>query len=166
MSEETINIIPLYEEISGKDSAVQFNMDTPSFKEEKKPEEKEVIPDEKPRKGKNFAKPLINIISGNIFTREEVLKHLPYVLFLAFIALLYIANGYYAEDTVRQLNKASNELKELRSEYITTKSDLMYISKQSEVANMAEKKNLGLKESIVPPQKIVGQMFCLFPALL
>lgn len=154
--EETVNIIPLYEE-----KVPELNPEGPAKAEiaspggETKTEVQEKIPEAKPGKRKNFAKPLINIISGNIFTREEVVKHLPFVLFLAFIALLYIANGYYAEDTVRQLNKAGTELKELRSEYITTKSELMYISKQSEVANMAEKKNLGLKESLVPPQKIV-----------
>lgn len=154
--EETINIIPLYEEkVPSGNSVEQAKAEIAFSKEEKKTEGQDEISETKPGKGKNFAKPLINIISGNIFTRDEVVKHLPFVLFLALIALLYIANGYYAEDTVRQLNKAGTELKELRSEYITTKSELMYISKQSEVANMAGEKNLGLKESIVPPQKIV-----------
>lgn len=156
MAEEIVNIIPLYnEEIPIQHSEMQTKVEISPSKEEKKVEDKEKVPEEKSKKGKSFAKPLINIISGNIFTKEEVVKHLPYVLFLAFIALLYIANGYYAEDTVRELNKAGTELKELRSEFITTKSDLMYISKQSEVAKMAEKKNLGLKESLVPPKKIV-----------
>ena len=156
MSEE-INIIPLYEdEAVKKNPEPQLKSEFPlPLKEEQKSEAGENVQESKSNKGKNFAKPLISVISGNIFTKEEVVKHMPYVLFLAFIALLYIANGYYAEDTVRQLNKADNELKELRSEYITTKSDLMYISKQSEVANMAEKKIPGLKESLVPPQKIV-----------
>jgi hypothetical protein len=153
--EETVNIIPLYEEETVTGPAADVKAEPPVAKGEKKPEPEEVTAEEKSKKAKNFAKPLINIISGNIFTKEEVVKHLPYVLFLAFLALLYIANGYYAEDTVRQLNKEGNELKELRSEYISTKSDLMYISKQSEVASMAEKKNLGLKESLVPPKKIV-----------
>ena len=35
----------------------------------------------------------------------------------------------------------------------STKSDLMFVSKQSEVAKSVEK--LGLKEPIVPPMKIV-----------
>lgn len=154
--EETVNIIPLYEEETpAADTNPQAKTEIASPKEEKKTAVEEKVTEEKTKKGKNFAKPLINIISGNIFTREEVVKHLPYVLFMAFLALLYIANGYYAEDTVRQLNKAGNELKELRSEFITNKSDLMYISKQSEVVNMAEKKSLGLKESLVPPKKIV-----------
>jgi len=74
------------------------------------------------------------------------------ILFLAFIAILYIANGYQADDKIREVNKITNELKELRSEYISTKSDLMFVSKQSEVAKAAEP--MGIKEPIVPPMKI------------
>ena len=74
---------------------------------------------------------------------------MPFVLFLACIALLYITNGYYADDKIREVNKLSNNLKELRTEYIFTKSELMFASKQSEVARSAEK--LGLKEPVVPP---------------
>lgn len=82
-----------------------------------------------------------------------MLKHVPFLLFLSVIAILYIANGYWADDKVRQVNKISAQLKELRSEYISTKSDLMFVSKQSEVARTAEK--LGLKEPVTPPMKIV-----------
>lgn len=156
MPETTVNIIPLYEEeLTKQGTEGHASIETKPDPKGKKKYGDEKISEEKSRKGKKFAKPLINIISGNIFTKEEVVNHLPYVLFLAFIALLYIANGYYAEDTVRELNKAGNELKELRSEFISTKSDLMHISKQSEVAYSLEKKNLGLKESLVPPKKIL-----------
>ena len=112
-----------------------------------------------PRKQKKapgkVAKFFVRVLSGNIFSKEEVVKHLPFFFFMAFLALVYIANGYLAEDTVRQLSKTDSELKELRSEYITTKSNLMHKSKQSEVAEMLKEKGLGLKESIEPPKKIV-----------
>ena len=50
------------------------------------------------------------------------------------------------------MNKLSNEIKEKHSEYISTTSELMFVSKQSEVARAAEE--LGLKEPLVPPVKI------------
>lgn len=106
----------------------------------------------KPRKKGVLAKGLSSVFSGTFLTNEKNLKHLPYVLFLAVVAILYIANGYYADDKIREFNKTTNELKELRSEYISTKSELMFASKQSEVAKSAEQ--LGLKEPIVPPVKI------------
>ena len=106
----------------------------------------------KPRKKGVLAKGLSSVFSGTFLTNEKTTRHLPFMLFLAFIAILYIANGYYADDKIREVNKISGQLKELRSEYISTKSELMFASKQSEVARAAEE--LGLKEPVVPPIKI------------
>lgn len=107
---------------------------------------------QKSRKKGVLAKGLSSVFSGTFLTSAATLKHLPFILFLALLAIFYIANGYYADDKIREVNKISNELKELRSEYISTKSDLMFASKQSEVAKSAEV--LGLKEPVVPPIKI------------
>jgi hypothetical protein len=99
-----------------------------------------------------LAKGLSSVFSGTFLTNEKNLKHLPFILYLGLMAILYIANGYYADDKIREENKTNNQLKELRSEYISVKSDLMFASKQSEVAKSAEA--LGLKEPVVPPVKI------------
>lgn len=108
---------------------------------------------QRPRKKGVLAKGLSSVFSGTFLTNEKTLKHLPFILFLALIAIFYIANGYYADDKIREVNKTSNQLKELRSEYISTKSELMFASKQSEVAKSVEP--LGLKEPVVPPIKIM-----------
>lgn len=107
---------------------------------------------QKPRKKGVLAKALSSVFSGTFLTNERTLQHLPYILFLALLAIFYIANGYYADDKIREVNKYSNQLKELRSEYISTKSELMFASKQSEVAKAVESQ--GLKEPVVPPIKI------------
>ena len=104
-------------------------------------------------KKSGLVKSLNTVFSGTFLSNESVVRHVPFVLFLSLIAILYIANGYWADDKVRQVNRTASQLKELRSEYISTKSDLMFVSKQSEVAKSAEK--LGLKEPITPPMKIV-----------
>lgn len=119
------------------------------FKE--KPKEKKAKDTNKATSG--VFKLLGDIVTGNILTRESVVKTVPYFLFLSFLAIVYISNGYYAEDTVRALNNVNNELKELSSEYISTKSELMFRSKQSEVARALEP--YGIKESVTPPKKIV-----------
>jgi hypothetical protein len=99
------------------------------------------------------ARSLKDILNGNFLTSEKVVSYLPFIFFLTFIAMVYIGNGYQAENTIRDINRISNELKELRSEYITTKSELMFRSKQSEVAKSLEM--YGIKESVVPPKKIL-----------
>ena len=105
---------------------------------------------------KNEARmPLKNVMDGSILTRDSVINQLPYILFLTLIAVLYIGNRYHAEKIVRKTIQIQAELKELRAESITSASKLMYISKQSEVARLVNKKGLGLKEAVEPPQKLV-----------
>ncbi len=96
-----------------------------------------------------------NVIDGSILTREGVIDQLPYVLFLALIAVIYIGNRYQAERIVRESIQIQKELKELRAESITMASRLMHMSKQSEVAKLVNRHNLGLKEAVEPPRKLV-----------
>ena len=79
-------------------------------------------------------------------------KYLPKILFTMALGLLYISNTHYAEKTVRQINTVQAEVEDLRADYTTLKSDLMFASKQSEVARKV--KALGLKESLKPPYKV------------
>jgi len=96
-----------------------------------------------------------NLIDGSVLTRNWVVNKVPFILFLTFLAIIYIANRYHAERVVRETVKIQREVKDLRFESITTAADLMYISKQSEVARMVKEKKLGLEELVEPPSKIV-----------
>ena len=79
-------------------------------------------------------------------------QYLPKILFGMLLGILYISNTHYAEKTVRRINSIQAEVEDLRADYTTMKADLMYASKQSEVARKV--KDLGLKESLTPPNKI------------
>jgi hypothetical protein len=98
---------------------------------------------------------LISIINGSFLAKEYSIKQAPYVMFLFGVGMVYIANSYYAERKLRDIAKASSELKEMRSEYITSKSRLMYLGRQSVVARLAADKGLVIKESLSPPKKII-----------
>jgi hypothetical protein len=118
-----------------------------------KQEEPQVVAKQsKPGKKGVLAKGLSKIFGGGFLSDERAIQHVPFILFLALIAILYIANGYYADDKIREVNKVSNQIKELRTEYISSKSDLMFISKQSQIAAAVD--TLGLKEPVVAPLKI------------
>ena len=56
------------------------------------------------KKDKSVGRSFVDIINGNFLTKDDVLRHLPFLMFLCLLALVYIANGYMAEDTVRKLN--------------------------------------------------------------
>lgn len=81
------------------------------------------------------------------------IDHLPKVLFGLVLILLYVANTHYADRVVRKTNKLKNEVEDIRADYITLKADLMFKSKQSEVAKRVTV--LGLEEPLTPPEKIV-----------
>lgn len=98
-------------------------------------------------------KSLQQLLGGTFLTRDRAVSLLPFLFFLTFIAIFYIANTYLAEKTIREIEKVKKEVKELRYEYITTKSELMFHSKQTQVAKSLE--STGIKESTTPPQKII-----------
>ncbi|MEO5975665.1 MAG: FtsL-like putative cell division protein [Chryseolinea sp.] len=79
-------------------------------------------------------------------------KYLPKILFVMVLGLIYISNTHYAEKTVRQINAIQVEVEDLRADYTTLKADLMFASKQSEVARKVNM--FGLKESLKPPYKV------------
>ena len=81
------------------------------------------------------------------------MQHLPKILFAMVLSLIYISNTHYAEKTTRQIERAQNEVEDLRADYTTLKSEVMFASKQSEVARRV--KVLGLEESMNPPFKII-----------
>jgi hypothetical protein len=83
------------------------------------------------------------------FYYQWIVKNVPFFLFLAVLAILYIYNGHFSDNTIKKINKTSKELKELQYEYKTLKSEVMLRSKQSELAKAVEP--LGLKELTEPP---------------
>jgi hypothetical protein len=123
------------------------------FKEQTKPEEPKAP--QKPVKENKMVKSVASVVSGNFLSKDTTLKNMPFVFFLSFLAICYIANGYYADDQVRKVNKLSNDIKELRTQYIVVKDSLVIKSKQTEVAKALALQQTGIKESVVPPKKIV-----------
>ena len=94
-----------------------------------------------------------NVLGGNFLRREGSVRLLPYFLFITILIMFYIANTYYAEKKERDIQALRKSLKELRYEYITTRSELMKQSQQSEVA--LKLKGIDIKESRVPPVKVI-----------
>lgn len=103
----------------------------------------------------SFSKSAASILDGSFLTRENLLSQLPFIIFITFLAIIYIANSYNAEKTIIEINRTKKQLEELRYEYVTTKSNLMFQSKQSEVAYRLATSQV--KESTVPPIKLISK---------
>jgi len=84
---------------------------------------------------------------------QSVVKQIPFFLFLALLAVVYIYNGHYADKTIREISKTERELKELQYEYKTVKGDVLFKSKQSELVKAVEP--LGLKELMAAPVVLI-----------
>jgi len=133
---------------------------TPKLEEEKKTIEEKVsntteVNEHPSSPSKGLLMRLLALVFGaNFLERSDVQKQIYYFIFLIFIGILYITNGNMADKKIREINKLNKELKELRSEYIISKAELMFLNKQSEVAKRVEP--LGLKETTQQPYLILN----------
>jgi hypothetical protein len=94
-----------------------------------------------------------SLLSKGTVSKETATEALPFVIFIAFLGMIYIGNRHSAENNIRSIDKLGKEVKELSWDFKTLKADLMFKSKQTEVIKRVDSL-LGLKVSIKPPIKI------------
>ena len=82
-----------------------------------------------------------------------IVKNIPFFLFLAMLTVLYIANGHYADKTIRKANQIEKHLKEMGYEFKSIKKEVIFRSKESELAKAVDP--LGLKELTTPAVLII-----------
>lgn len=88
-----------------------------------------------------FGNTMRYILGGN-FMKKGTYKFFSYLLFLTVLAFIYIANNYYVEAKIRNINKLRRETKELRYEFINIKTELQEIEKQSKLEKKLAKKGI------------------------
>jgi hypothetical protein len=94
-----------------------------------------------------------SMLDGTFLSRAKFRRAVPFIIFLMILGVLYISNMFHVERTKRQIDNLEEELRELRYEYITSRSQLMYKSKPSEIAIKLQE--TGIRESMVPPRKLM-----------
>jgi predicted PurR-regulated permease PerM len=127
----------------------------PIIEEEEETEHKLIV-EEKPVKEipDNY---LVQFLSKRVFNADAATSALPFILFVALLGMLYIANMNLAEKNIRDIDKITKEVKELSSDYKTSKADLAYKSTLTQVSKRADTLKLGIKESLQPPQKLTAE---------
>jgi hypothetical protein len=83
---------------------------------------------------------------------QWIVQYVPFMFFLAVLAVLYIGNGHFADNNIRNTGKAERELKQLQYQYKTLQAELIYRSKESELEKAVAP--LGLTKSAEPPIKV------------
>jgi len=89
-----------------------------------------------------------------LFSYRWILNNLVFFLFVAFLAVLYIFNGHEADKMIRDTNIAAKDIKDLKYEFKTLKSEEIFRSRQAQIVQAASA--LGLKLSVQPPAHITA----------
>ena len=110
-------------------------------------------PGKNPFTRKKVGKSVHSILDGSFLTRDKFMKAMPFITFLMLLGIIYITNIFHVEKAKRQIDDLEEEIRELRYEYISSRSKLMYESKPSEIA--VKLKETGISESLDPPKKIM-----------
>lgn len=92
-------------------------------------------------------------LGGDVFSKFSVVKQLPFVLYVAFLLMLYISNTYWAEDMRLEIKNKSKLLENRRVESVSLQAEITRLSRQSELVKVLNHK--GIKESVEPVKRIV-----------
>jgi hypothetical protein len=102
---------------------------------------------------KNLGRSVHSMLDGTFLTKGRFRRAMPFIIFLMILGVIYISNIFRVEKTKRQIDDLEEDLRELRYEYITSRSKLMDESKPSKI--VIKLKDTGIGESMDPPKKIM-----------
>lgn len=97
-------------------------------------------------------KGVYSILKARFLIEDDAIKNWRFIVFLIVLAIVMIANTQRYEQKVFKITDLTNQVKELRSEFVDRRSELMKLKMESTVSDkMVEKE---IFPSTVPPTKI------------
>ena len=97
-------------------------------------------------------KRIYNILKARFLIDDDAMKNWRFIVFIIFLAIVMIANTQRFEQKVFKIADLTNQVKELRSEFVDRRSELMKLKMESTVSQKMEIKEIF--PSTVPPVKI------------
>ncbi len=95
---------------------------------------------------------MYSILKARFLINEDATKNWRFIVFLIVLAIIMIGNTQQYERKVFEIIALTSEVKELRSEFVDRRSELMKLKMESTVSQKMEAK--GIFPSSVPPQRI------------
>jgi cell division protein FtsL len=92
-------------------------------------------------------------LGSGLLNYKWITKNIGFFLFIALLAVIYIANGHKADNMIRDINTTAKDVKDLQYEYKTLKSEVIFKSREEQVVKAAQP--LGLQLPVQPPARIV-----------
>ena len=95
-----------------------------------------------------------NIIKGKFLVSDDAFKNWRFIIFLSVLALIMIGSSHSADKKVHQIAQLSNNVKELKSEYVDVRMQLMDVKMETKIISAMESRGLFPSEK-TPPQKLI-----------
>lgn len=103
-----------------------------------------------PKKKRMSSGKLKTVLDGSLLTSDYVSRQIPFMLFLVVLAMLYIANTYNAKKIEKRIRDKAKQVDELKAEYITLTSELVYNTRRTNIELLSDQKNMDLHWSETP----------------
>lgn len=95
---------------------------------------------------------LVQVLNGDILTRDFVLNNLTFIFFFLFLLLLVVAKGYYGKQLTKDIEVLQTDVNARTAEYIENKARLEEMTTRYRLVEALESR--GLKESLKPAKVI------------
>jgi outer membrane biosynthesis protein TonB len=130
-----------------KKESVKKTAEKPKVENSSNPKAKPA-PASKPRR-QNI---LIQVLNGEILTRDFVLNNLTFIFFILLLLMLMVAKGYYGKQLQKDITDLQADVDAKTAEYIENKARLEESTSRYRLVQALEKR--GLKETVNPAKVI------------
>ena len=96
---------------------------------------------------------ILDILKGGFLVEDDSFKNWRFLGFSVLLILIMISSSHNSEKKVFEIARLDKKVKELRSEYVDLRSELMKLKMESKVVIEMEKRDLKLSQE--PPKKII-----------
>lgn len=96
--------------------------------------------------------PLVQIINGEILSKEYVVNNLTYIFFVLFLLLMLVSKGYYDKQLTKKVDSKQKELNETLGDFVAAKAQMEEETRRTRLVE--ELAPLGLKETVNPTKVI------------
>lgn len=100
-------------------------------------------------------KNIYQVLRGGFLINEGAFKNWRLILFIVGLLLIMISSAHSSDKKVIKISELNKQQRELRAQYIDTKTRLMRMKMESNIREKAKK--MGLKPAKTPPKKITVQ---------
>lgn len=103
---------------------------------------------------KEIRKNVMHVLGGTILTEGFFLKNVRFMLVIFVIAVLYISNRYSCLEKMSEIESLQKDLRNTKYEALVISSQLISVSRESQVQSLVNKAEIGLQPSQTPNYRI------------